>query len=86
MPNPDRYARSLSVIAQDPDPQIDGFLVILTPQAMTDPTETARQLLPYAKLPKRKPVIASWMGGLRRSSQESKFSNPRGDRDVSLSG
>ena len=58
--NPDRYARSLSVIAQDP--QIDGFLVILTPQAMTDPTETARQLLPYAKLP-NKPVIASWMGG-----------------------
>ncbi len=58
--NPDRYARTLSVIAHDS--QIDGFLVILTPQAMTDPTETARQLLPYAKLP-NKPVIASWMGG-----------------------
>ncbi len=58
--NPDRYARTLAVAAQDSE--IDGFLVVLTPQAMTDPTETARQLQPYAKLP-NKPVIASWMGG-----------------------
>ncbi len=58
--NPDRYARTLAVTAQDPE--IDGFLVVLTPQAMTDPTETARQLQPYADLP-NKPVIASWMGG-----------------------
>jgi acetyltransferase len=58
--NPDRYAHTLAVTAKDP--KIDGFLVILTPQAMTDPTETARQLQPYAKL-SNKPVIASWMGG-----------------------
>src|SRR5262249_4762382 len=40
----------------------DGLLVVLTPQAMTDPTATARELQAYANVP-RKPVLASWMGG-----------------------
>jgi acetyltransferase len=57
---PERYARALEVAARDPG--ADGLLVILTPQAMTDPTETARQLLPYARL-ENKPILASWMGG-----------------------
>jgi acetyltransferase len=57
---PERYARVLEVAARDP--AADALLVILTPQAMTDPTETARQLLPYARIP-GKPVLASWMGG-----------------------
>jgi acetyltransferase len=55
-----RYARSLEATARDP--QIDGMLVILTPQAMSDPTATAKALEPYAKIP-GKPVLASWMGG-----------------------
>jgi len=38
------------------------LLVILTPQAMTDPTGTAEKLVPYARIP-GKPVLASWMGG-----------------------
>ena len=37
------------------------MLVILTPQAMTDPTATAECLKAYAHIP-NKPVIASWMG------------------------
>lgn len=57
---PERYAQSLEVAGQDENS--DGLLVILTPQAMTDPTETAAQLAPYAKLA-GKPVLASWMGG-----------------------
>ncbi|MBI3989657.1 MAG: GNAT family N-acetyltransferase, partial [candidate division NC10 bacterium] len=40
----------------------DGLLVILTPQAMTDPTQTAEQLKPYARSD-GKPILASWMGG-----------------------
>ena len=56
----ERYARTLAITAQDPN--IDGFLVILTPQAMSDPTGTARELQAYAKVP-GKPVLASWMGG-----------------------
>ena len=45
------------------DPNSDGLLVILTPQAMTDATQTAQALKPYAKLGD-KPVLASWMGGV----------------------
>jgi acetyltransferase len=57
---PDRYAQVLSLAAQDPDS--DGLLVMLTPQAMTEPTQTAEALRPFAKIP-GKPVLASWMGG-----------------------
>ena len=41
---PDRYAKALEVAARDPNS--DGLLVILTPQAMTDPTQTAEALKP----------------------------------------
>ena len=56
---PELYAKSLEIAAKDPN--TDGILVILTPQAMTDPTATAECLKPYAQIP-NKPVIASWMG------------------------
>jgi acetyltransferase len=58
--SPDRYAKSLEVTAQDPNS--DGLLVILTPQAMTDPTATAEALKAYAKS-FDKPILASWSGG-----------------------
>ncbi len=58
--SPDRYAKSLEVAAQDPNS--DGLLVILTPQAMTDPTATAEALKAYAKT-YDKPILASWSGG-----------------------
>jgi acetyltransferase len=58
--SPERYAKTLEIAAKDPNS--DGMLVILTPQAMTDPTQTAEQLTPYAQS-LGKPVIASWMGG-----------------------
>ena len=57
---PERYGHAVSICAKDPN--VQGLLVLLTPQAMTNPTETARQLLPFAKLG-RKPILASWMGG-----------------------
>ncbi len=56
----DRYAKALEIAAKDPN--ADGLLVILTPQAMTDPTHTAEKLKPLARL-EGKPVLASWMGG-----------------------
>jgi acetyltransferase len=55
-----RYASTLEVTANDRE--IDGLLVILTPQAMSDPTATAHELAKYAKI-RGKPVLASWMGG-----------------------
>jgi acetyltransferase len=57
---PERYAQALEVAASDPS--TDGLLVILTPQAMTDPTATARALIEHARI-EGKPVLASWMGG-----------------------
>ena len=58
---PERYAQALAIAAEDPGS--DGMLVILTPQAMTDPTRTAEALIPHAHIP-GKPVLASWMGGV----------------------
>jgi acetyltransferase len=55
-----RYAKAAEIASKDPNS--DGLLVILTPQAMTDPTETAQRLLPLAQ-ETRKPILASWMGG-----------------------
>ncbi len=66
--DPGRYAKTLQLTAQDPNS--DGLLVILTPQAMTDPTETAQQLAPFARQ-YHKPVIASWMGGAEVEAGES---------------
>ena len=57
---PERYAKALEVAAGDAGS--DGLLVILTPQAMTDPTATARELVRFAHI-EGKPVLASWMGG-----------------------
>jgi acetyltransferase len=56
---PALYAKAVDLAAKDPN--TDGLLVILTPQAMTDPTATAEQLVPVAKL-QSKPILASWMG------------------------
>ncbi len=58
--SPDRYARSVEIVAKDPNN--DGVLVILAPQANTDPIRTAEQLKPLARLD-GKPILASWMGG-----------------------
>ncbi len=56
----ERYRRAVEVAAANPDS--DGLLVILTPQAMTEPTGTAEALRPYARL-RSGPLLASWMGG-----------------------
>jgi acetyltransferase len=57
---PARFRQTLDVIAKDPG--ADGMLVVLTPQAMTDPTGTAKELT-QSKQPEGKPILASWMGG-----------------------
>jgi acetyltransferase len=58
----DRFAKTIQIVKQDPGN--DGILVILTPQAMTDPVATARHLQEFAKLD-GKPILACWMGGRR---------------------
>ena len=63
--DPERYAQALEIAEQDPNS--DGLLVILTPQAMTDPTLTAEQVKRYATAT-GKPLLASWMGGAEVAS------------------
>src|SRR5450432_1525599 len=65
--SPERYAKALEIAARNP--HSDGMLVILTPQAMTDPTLIAEQLKPLAKQ-EGKPVLASWMGGVNVAAGE----------------
>ncbi len=65
--DPDRYTKTLEVAMRDPNS--DGLLVILTPQAMTDPTETAEKLKKCAQ-ESDKPVLASWMGGAEVTNGE----------------
>ncbi|GAB4458464.1 MAG: bifunctional acetate--CoA ligase family protein/GNAT family N-acetyltransferase [Armatimonadaceae bacterium] len=70
--SPERYAKTLEVAAEDE--QSDGLLVILTPQAMTEATQTAEALKPYARS-LGKPVLASWMGGANVAAGEQILSN-----------
>ncbi|MGA2030931.1 MAG: bifunctional acetate--CoA ligase family protein/GNAT family N-acetyltransferase [Thermoguttaceae bacterium] len=57
---PERFAKALEIVLDDRG--VDAALVILTPQAMTDPSETARAVAAVARRT-RKPVLAAWMGG-----------------------
>jgi len=47
------------------DSNSDGTLVILTPQAFTDPTQAAIEVADLAPLADKlgKPILTSWMGG-----------------------
>jgi len=65
---PERYAKAVEIVAKDPNS--DGLLVVLTPQAMSDPTRTAEQLRPFSKI-EGKPILASWMGGADVTAGES---------------
>jgi len=65
--DPVRYAKAVEIVAQDPNS--DGLLVVLTPQAMTDPTQTAEHLKQVAR-PAGKPLLASWMGGAEVAAGE----------------
>ena len=56
---PEEYAKALELCAKDEN--VDGILVILTPQAMTKSTEIAQRVCSIAsKITKT--VLASWMG------------------------
>lgn len=57
--DPQRYAEAIKIAAAEANS--DGLLVILTPQAMTDPIQTAEKLKQHKC--NHQPVLASWMGG-----------------------
>ena len=55
-----RYTESVKIAVADPES--DGLMVVLTPQDMTNPTQTA-EMMRQVVSNTRKPVLASWMGG-----------------------
>ncbi|MCF8227749.1 MAG: bifunctional acetate--CoA ligase family protein/GNAT family N-acetyltransferase [Bacteroidales bacterium] len=57
---PSRFTEATKIVLEDHG--VDAVLVILTPQAMTDPTNTAVEI---AKLSENttKPIMAAWLGG-----------------------
>ena len=59
---PERYAQAVEICISDPG--VDGLLVILTPQAMTDPTAVARMLIKPG-IRNSKPILACWMGDIQ---------------------
>ena len=57
--DPARYQSATEIVLADKG--VDGLLVLLTPQAMTDPTGSALALI-EATRKASKPVLACWMG------------------------
>ncbi|MDP8242340.1 MAG: bifunctional acetate--CoA ligase family protein/GNAT family N-acetyltransferase [Candidatus Celaenobacter antarcticus] len=56
---PEQYEKAVELCAKDKN--VDGVLVILTPQEMTDPAGVAKKVATVARKC-RKTVLASWMG------------------------
>ncbi|MCJ7777330.1 MAG: acetate--CoA ligase family protein [Sedimentisphaerales bacterium] len=56
----DRYKLALDIVYEDPN--VDIILVLLTPQAMTEPTESARAIVKIAHKNQGKPVLACFLG------------------------
>jgi len=56
--DPERYAKA--VIAAQDDASVDAIIVLLTPQAMTYPLETARAIIKSCR--GEKPVLVSFLG------------------------
>ena len=71
---PERYKQTIDICLEDPD--IDGAVVILTPQAMTRPTEVAQAVIDAAAQ-HDKPVMTSWMGGVHIAEARKLFNAAR---------
>lgn len=65
--DPALYEKTVEIAAKDS--ATDGLLVIMTPQAMSDPVEVANRVARFSKL-EGKPVLASWMGGVKAAEGE----------------
>jgi acetyltransferase len=63
----ERYIKAIETVTSDPN--IDGVLAIVTPQAMTNPTAIAKRLAAFKNL-SGKPILASWMGATKVAEGE----------------
>ena len=69
---PQRIAQATEIVMNDPG--VDAVLVILTPQAMTRPTETAREIIRLTE-GTSKPIMATWLGGQSMRESMNLFNN-----------
>ncbi len=58
---PERFAKATEIVLDDNN--VDAILVILTPQAMTDPTGTAKAVAQLSATTS-KLIMAAWLGGV----------------------
>ena len=66
----ERYRQAVTACMQDPG--VDGVMVILTPQAMTDPLGAARAVIELAGQ-FNKPLLACWMGDTQVAASREAF-------------
>jgi len=71
---PERYQQAVDICLEDPG--VGGAIVILTPQAMTQPTQVAEALIESAEK-SNKPIMTSWMGGKQVEEARQLFNNAR---------
>jgi acetyltransferase len=67
-----RYRAALEACLGDDG--VDGVLVMLTPQAMTDPSAVA-EVVVETRNPRKKPLLACWMGGHFVEPARSRFAD-----------
>ncbi len=66
----DRYHHAVKACMEDPN--VDGVLTILTPQAMTKPLEAAKAVIELSNQ-YNKPLLTSWMGGEQVTESRAAF-------------
>jgi acetyltransferase len=70
----DRYHHAVKACLEDPN--VDGVLTILTPQAMTKPLEAANAVIELSNQ-YSKPLLACWMGGAQVEESRTAFNQAR---------
>jgi acetyltransferase len=69
---PERFAKASEIVLEDKN--VDAVLVLLTPQAMTDPTATAEAIVQMAQNT-TKTIMAGWLGGASMREGTQIFNN-----------
>lgn len=70
----DRYQHAVAACLEDPN--VDGVLTILTPQAMTKPLEAAKAVIELANYHK-KPLLTCWMGEAQVAESRREFARAK---------
>ncbi len=70
----DRYQHAVRACLEDPN--VDGVLTILTPQAMTKPLEAANTVIELSNQ-FNKPLLTSWMGGEQVEASRAAFKHAK---------